>query len=341
MKRSFLVTLALTLVVVCGFTSRKATAQVDPHFSQYYAYPLWLNPALTGVMDGDFRLTANYKRQWASITDPYQTEALSFDTYPTKHFAFGATVLHQGAGDGGFQYMNAMGSAAYHAILDKAQMNVVSIGLQAGVVDRRFDPNKLKFGDQWNPVSGYDPGAASGENFDETNSTDLDVNVGIVYYNRNPNTKVNPFAGVSLYHLTQPEDPFYTHSDGKLPMRLNIHGGLRIRLSPRFNLTPQVIYLHQGEDFGNGRAHEMVASIYAQYMLSNTADLLFGATVRNKDAAIPFLGFHLGDFTLGMSYDINTSYLEAASLHQGGIELSLSYIRHKKIVDPQFICPRL
>ena len=27
-------------------------AQADPHFSQFYAYPFWLNPGLTGVMDG-------------------------------------------------------------------------------------------------------------------------------------------------------------------------------------------------------------------------------------------------------------------------------------------------
>ena len=39
-------------------------AQIDPHFSQYYAYPLWLNPALTGVMNGEARINANYKDQY-------------------------------------------------------------------------------------------------------------------------------------------------------------------------------------------------------------------------------------------------------------------------------------
>lgn len=341
MKKKCITLLTITLVVAFGLNSQKATAQVDPHFSQYYAYPMWLNPGLTGVMDGDFRITANYKQQWSTITDPYRTEALSFDTYPTKHFAFGATVLNQSAGDGGWNYLNALGSAAYHAILDQAQMNVVSIGVQAGVINRHFDQSKLKFGDQWNPITGYDPSHGTAEVFDQTGSTDLDVNVGLVYYNRNPNNKVNVFAGASLYHLTTPEDPFFKQSDGKLPMRLNLHGGARIKLSPRFNLTPQLIYLHQGEDFGSGRAQELVGSVYAQYMLSNTADLLFGATYRVKDAAIPFVGFHLGDFTLGISYDVNTSGLDVASLSQGGLELSLSYIKHKKIIDPQFICPRL
>src|SRR5699024_6761817 len=106
-------------------------------------------------------------------------------------------------------------------------------------------------------------------------------------------------------------------------------------------LTPQLIYLHQGKDFAGGRAHEIVGNIYAQYMLSPTSDLLFGATYRHKDAVIPFVGFHLGDFTLGLSYDVNVSGLDVASLNQGGIELSLTYIRHKKVKEEHFICPRL
>ncbi|HLR38485.1 MAG TPA: type IX secretion system membrane protein PorP/SprF, partial [Chitinophagaceae bacterium] len=126
-----------------------------------------------------------------------------------------------------------------------------------------------------------------------------------------------------------------------LPMRLNIHGGAKIQLSSKFNLTPQLIYLHQGEDYGAGRAHEFVGSLYGQYMLTNQSDLLFGVNYRAKDAIIPFVGFHLGDFTLGLSYDVNTSDLDVASSNQGGIEISLSYIRHKRIVDPRFICPRL
>ncbi|MEO6498226.1 MAG: type IX secretion system membrane protein PorP/SprF, partial [Mucilaginibacter sp.] len=39
----------------------KVQAQVDPHFSQYYANPLWLNPALTGVIDGDLRFNSIFK----------------------------------------------------------------------------------------------------------------------------------------------------------------------------------------------------------------------------------------------------------------------------------------
>ena len=45
----------------------------DPHFSQFYASPLTLNPALTGKFDGTFRLAANYRNQWPGIYGTYVT----------------------------------------------------------------------------------------------------------------------------------------------------------------------------------------------------------------------------------------------------------------------------
>lgn len=326
---------ASILFLGCFMIPNKASAQVDAHFSQYYAYPLWLNPGLTGVMDGDYRVSANYKRQWADITSPFTTEALSFDTYPYKHMGIGGTILNQTAGDGGYGYLNALGSAAYRAILDAQGMNILSIGLQAGIINRRFNPNKLQFGSQYNPILGFDPTTPSGEHFDKTSATEFDANFGIVYFNGNPNTKFNPFGGVSLYHLTRPHDPFMATKDSRLPMRLNIHGGVRIKLSDQFNLTPQAIYIRQGN------AHETVAGVYLQYLLPDYSALLFGATYRFNDAAIPFVGIHINDFTFGLSYDVNVSQLNSASQGRGGLELSFSYVRHKRIRDPRFICPRL
>lgn len=325
----------ISTLCLCCFLSLKVNAQVDAHFSQYYSYPLWLNPGLTGVMDGDFRITANYKRQWASVTSPFTTEALSFDTYPYKHLGLGGTLLHQSAGDGGYNYFNALASAAYRAILDEKGMNVLSIGLQAGIINRRINPQKLEFGSQYDPILGFDPSHPSGENFDKTSATSIDANFGVVYFNRNPNNRLNAFGGISLYHLSRPEDPFIGTNDRRLPMRLNVHGGVKIKLSNLFNITPQFIYIRQGN------AHETVTGLYLQYLLPNYSDLLFGATYRFQDAVIPFIGFHLGDFTFGLSYDVNVSDLRAASQGRGGIEISLSYIRHKKIRDPKFICPRL
>ena len=69
MKKVILFISILIQVVAVG----RLKAQMDPHFSQYYAYPLWLNPALTGVIDGNMRVNANFKDQWVGIPNGYKT----------------------------------------------------------------------------------------------------------------------------------------------------------------------------------------------------------------------------------------------------------------------------
>ena len=56
----------IMVVLLLLLLEKRSGAQVDPHFSQNYAYPLYLNPAFTGVIDGDYRATAIYKNQWLS-----------------------------------------------------------------------------------------------------------------------------------------------------------------------------------------------------------------------------------------------------------------------------------
>ncbi|HYC27363.1 MAG TPA: type IX secretion system membrane protein PorP/SprF, partial [Chitinophagaceae bacterium] len=61
------------LVVITGFAAMKASAQVDPHFSQYYVYPAWLNPALTRAFDGSYRVAGIHRNQWGNISSPFST----------------------------------------------------------------------------------------------------------------------------------------------------------------------------------------------------------------------------------------------------------------------------
>jgi hypothetical protein len=91
-------------------------AQVDPHFSQYYVYPSWLNPALTGAIDGDYRVSAIYRNQWGNIANGFSTIGLSGDFVTNKNLNFGGSVLQQTAGNGGFTYTTAHASIAYTGV---------------------------------------------------------------------------------------------------------------------------------------------------------------------------------------------------------------------------------
>src|SRR5215813_15258634 len=98
-KYRFVGTMCLILVML------KAVAQTDPHFTQNYTYPMYINPALAGSSDGEYRASAIYRTQWGSISNPYRTMGVSFDTRTNKNIALGASILNQSAGDGGFNYL--------------------------------------------------------------------------------------------------------------------------------------------------------------------------------------------------------------------------------------------
>src|SRR5699024_5525320 len=323
------------LVMTFCLASDKSSAQVDAHFSQYYAYPLWLNPGLTGRIDGSFRVSANFKSQWASIAAPYQTMALSFDTHAFNHLSLGITVMNQTAGDAGYQYLNVLGSVAYEVVFDENSDHSLSIGVQSGIINRRIDPAQFRSGNQWNPILGFDPTIPNGEKISRTSILGLDANVGIFYTNRSEYTHFQPFVGMSLYHLSRPSISFLTGSDDRLPMRLNIHGGVRMEVNNRFSLTPHFLYLRQGE------VDEKVGGLYGQYSLNNQLDFILGTTLRYNDAIIPYIGILFNNFNLGLSYDVNISDLAVASMNNGGIELSLSFVRHQKSSSSiQLSCPR-
>src|ERR1700740_2835807 len=51
----------------------------DPAFSQFFASPLTLNPALTGKFNGVVRVAGNYRNQWPAINNAFITSTISVD----------------------------------------------------------------------------------------------------------------------------------------------------------------------------------------------------------------------------------------------------------------------
>src|SRR5258705_6369441 len=115
MKNRILQRTGWSICLLLAFAMR-STAQTDPHFTQNYTYPMYINPALTGSSDGEYRASAVYRTQWGSISNPYRTMGVSFDTRTDKNINLGASLLNQTAGDGGFSYLTAYASVAYTGV---------------------------------------------------------------------------------------------------------------------------------------------------------------------------------------------------------------------------------
>jgi len=311
----------------CLFTTTvlQLNAQTDPHFTQNYTYPMYINPAMTGGSDGDYRISTVYRNQWGSISNPFRTNGLSFDARTNRNLAVGVNVMNQTAGDGGFSYTNAYASVAYTGVKFGAEQNHrLVLALQAGIISRRVDPTKFKWGDQWNPITGYNANNTTSESFNRTSATVFDAGAGALYYDATPDKKTNVFAGLSIFHITRPKDPIIATESNVLntiPMRYVLHGGLSYNFSERTSIIPHVMYMRQGT------ANATMLGVYAQVNVNEETDFMLGGYYRYKDAVAPFVGVDWKNFIVGLSYDVNTSKLGGMTRNVNSFELSLTYIK--------------
>jgi type IX secretion system PorP/SprF family membrane protein len=331
---------AVAATLLLFTTYREVKAQVDPHFTQYYMYPGWLNPGLTGAFSGDYRVTGIYRNQWSGITNPFSTPGISADVNTGKNISIGLNALNQVAGSGGYNYLNSYLSVAYSGIrfgLNKEQ--VVSFGFSGGILNRKFNPGKFTYGSQWSGL-GYDPTAPGNETLTKTAAMAADLGAGVVYYDSSPDKRINPFVGFSAFHLNQPEDPFLgTGFKSKLPVRYTFHGGARIFLSEIVSAVPNLLYMKQGN------AEEKMVGGYFQFIVNDVTDFMVGANYRLKDAVAPYVGVFYNGFVLSASYDVNVSDLgsTAGTMKAGNFEIALSFTapRTEKLSKAYFSCPRL
>lgn len=315
----------------------KIFAQTDPHFSQFYAYPLGLNPGLTGVNEGDFRANAVYRTQWNQVMTPYTTKGLSADIVTPKNLNFGINILDQSAGDGGYHYQHAYLTIAYSGVrFGEDDNQQITVGIQVGALARKFDPTRFQFGDQWNSISGYEPSVSSADQLRRTSSSDLDIGAGISYSDARENRNTRLFGGIALFHLNRPQDPFVTQSISQsLPLRMVAHGGFQWAISERMQLTPQFILMKQGTAF------EKMAGVSIRMPASSEADLIGGVNYRFNDAIVPYLGVGYKQLTLGFAYDIAAGELGKQVPGTSSFEFSLSYTGRKSGRPIRYLsCPR-
>jgi type IX secretion system PorP/SprF family membrane protein len=335
-KRTGWLTACLTMITVI-----KTVAQTDPHFTQNYTFPLYINPALAGSADGDYRASAIFRNQWGSISSLYRTIGVSFDTRTTKNAALGINLLNQSAGDGGFNYLTLSGSYAYTGVKFGKDFNQrIVMALQGGIISRRVDQSKFKWGEQWNPITGYQKSNPTTETFSKTSSIVPDIGAGILYFDASPEKKTNLFGGFSAYHLNRPKDPIVTnHNTGlnRIPVRYSMHAGVSFNLSANARVIPHVLYMRQGT------ASEAITGFYAQVNVNAETDFMLGGYYRLNDAVAPYVGIDYKNFVIGLSYDANASKLRSLTKNANSFELTLSYIKRsgtRSIVD--FVrCARL
>lgn len=326
-----------TYLLILSFVLINSLKAQDFHLSMYDAAPLYLNPAMTGVFDGDWRVHAQYRTQWKTVNfKPYTTGLISFDT-PYKKWGFGGQVVNYRAGYGNYNAFQATASAGYTVPLDESQNHNLSFGVQGGFTQKSIEYQLHTFDNQYTSSNGggFDNSLPTGESFIGQKLVVPELTSGLLYYYAKEQSKLNPFVGISAFNLLQPQESFYDQNN-RLPMRFYGHFGTRINITELFYLIPKVLIMKQN------LFHEQTYALDAGYYLKSSQLYLLGGLIyRNKDAAILSLGAKRNNYIAKVAYDINLSTLAPVSTGRGGFELSFTYIR--KEVEPKRtkICPRL
>lgn len=331
MKKKLLTSVLFLCIVMTGFSQ-------DFHLSQYDAAALNVNPAMTGLFKGDYRIHGHYRTQWAAVaTKPFTTGLIAFDTKYKKNWAFGGQLANFRAGTGGYNVVSFLPSAAYRRAFGESKHHFFSLGAQLGFFQKSINASSLTFANQYVNTNGgeFNQSLSTGETFANNGILKFDVNMGLMYYYSKPNNRINPFGGVAFYHLTRPVESFLGESN-RLAIRPALIGGARVVINEKIALTPKLFYQYQDE------ASEFTYAIASQFYLEAYDIFLLGTFIfRNEDAAILEFGAKYGNFIGRLSYDINTSSLNNASNGRGGTEFSLTYIFNRPNPNPVPTCPKI
>jgi type IX secretion system PorP/SprF family membrane protein len=300
----------------------------DINFSQFYELPLLRNPALSGFYRGDIRVTSGFRRQWASVTVPYQTTALGVETKflisdrSGDYISFGIQATNDVAGSSRLGKTQVMPTVTYHKVINGERDQYISAGFIGGLIQQRFDPSRLTFDDQF--VNGaYSTTNPTNQTFNNTNLTYFDGSAGIAYSSQfGYDGKF--YIGGAFFHFNKPKVAFSRERDVALNPKIVLNAGVSVPASEYDRLFFYADFFSQGGS-NQGQGGVVLSHYFVEEEEEEKLGVGLGFFYRWNDAVVPIAKFEYYKLAFALSYDINVSKLKTASQLRGGFELTLSY----------------
>ena len=299
----------------------------DLQLTQFYASPLYLNPAFTGA-NSDSRVATSFRNQWAGLPGTYKSFLVSYDHYLHKYNSgLGGIIISDKAGTQGLS--NNMVGLSYAYDYRFHRLWSASIGMRAGYCWRSLDYERLLFGDM---ISRNSPTSLQTPFFERVNF--LDMSTGILVYSS------MEWIGITLNHINSPDQSFLGR-DASMPTKGSIHGGMNFpvgkgggdgRLDEKPVIVPAFQYRFQKKfdqlDIGLYlKMPQYFAGIWYRGLPGFKA---YKPGYPNHDCIAFLIGaIYKKNLTLGYSYDITISQLGASS--GGSHEITASY----NIINPR------
>lgn len=321
--------------------SLAADAQ-DPQFTQFYANPLYLNPAFAGSNRCP-RVSINYRNQWPALKETYVTTSAGFD----QHFdgingGVGLLFLNDRAGEGTITTSNI--SAMYAYQLNVNRKFSMRFGLQGTYVQKRLDFNKLTFGDMIDPRFGFVYPTTELRPTETRNF--MDFSAGVIGYTS------TVYGGLAVHHLTEPDEAFIVKGTSKLPRKYTLHAGAMLPIGDTYSgrsrgrvnrdegtfISPNILFQQQGSfnQLNIGMYILKSPIVGGLWYRGNFG----GDNFLSSDSFIALVGLQRGIFRFGYSYDVTVSALSNATGGSHEISIGLQFeCRPKKKRFRAISCP--
>ncbi|TCJ14607.1 type IX secretion system membrane protein PorP/SprF [Flaviaesturariibacter flavus] len=306
-----------TITIALLLVSLTAVRGQDPSFSQFFASPLNINPALTANINSDWRAIMHFRDQWSGPVHPYISGTLSFDTKVQQQRmantpeasnipGIGVLLMYDQTMGGAVKstYGTVTGSYSVRVVDGDIYKHRVNIGFGATYGRRYVDFSKLDFEEQFTGF-GFDTNLPTGEAYLSNMKPYVSLSAGITYSIKSETSNLD--IGVAGYHLNRPEQTFIKADKQVIPIRKVAHVNFERLLGDQVLLSTNAIYQFQGDAsyFSFGGA--------AAYFLNDITAINAGLWYWSNNALVPYAGFAIGNYQLGISYDMTLSKLKTAS----------------------------
>lgn len=303
----------LALFIVSALIEIKAQ---DPAFTQFYANPLYLNPAFAGSVRCP-RFALAYRNQWPNIQGTYSTYSASYDQHvDALSGGIGIMAWADDAGKGTLKTQSYSGIYSYQ--LNVSRTFSIKAGFQATYQTKKLDWSKLNFGDQIDDRNGFIYKTL--EQNPDNKSGVFDVSAGFLGFTK------KYFFGFAAHHITEPnESVLGANGNSPLPRKYTAHAGAMIPLGSVQNeafISPNILFMKQNN------FQQLNLGVYFQ-----KGPFLGGIWYRNQDAFIVLMGIQMAKFKFGYSYDVTASKLGStttAGSHEVTMQFQLPCKQKKK-----------
>ncbi|MDR1455807.1 MAG: type IX secretion system membrane protein PorP/SprF [Tannerella sp.] len=297
------------VIVIGSFCAIRAWSQSDAQFNQYFSVLGYYNPAYAGTAGG-LNVSGMYNLQWLGMKNAPKTMVLTADMpwkYGKSEHGLGVVVYSETLGLDKNLY-----TSAQYAFRKKIGKGMLSIGLQAGLVNMAFDGAGISIPDDEDEMH-QPPESDEAMTTAQADAMGLDLAAGLFF------STAKFYIGLASTHLLESKLELDENMDRTIGRGYNLAAGYNIQLkNPLLELQPSV--------FAQSNLQMVSTDVTLRAVYNKMYSGGIGGRVSDSgkmSAAILYFGMTIKGFRFGYAYEFPVSALIRTSA--GSHELMATY----------------